>query len=173
MSINENMFLENYMTAYNNGEKICIIYKNNPIKSNINNRSVLAIVMFKDGDKKAFDNIDTFSLYIKELIDKAYTIRKKEVDKEQNTKLVFSKLFNLDLISAEEEMLYSLGMDPFDQDEYELVYKVKEIVKSNTKSLIDITWLCMSIINHNEYVEEEVLDRLSKIIKELNKDLYH
>ena len=71
-------------------------------------------------------------------------------------------------------MSYSLGMDPFNQDEYEMVYKVKEIIKSNTKSLIDITWLCMSIINHNEYVEEEeVLDRLSKIIKELNKDLYH
>ena len=48
MSINENMFLENYMTSYNNGEKICIIYKNNPIKSNINNHSVLAIVMFQE-----------------------------------------------------------------------------------------------------------------------------
>ena len=78
MSINQNMFLENYMTSYNNGEKICIIYKNNPIKSNINNCSVLAIVMFKDEDKKAFDNVDIFSLYIKECIDKAYTIRKKK-----------------------------------------------------------------------------------------------
>ena len=113
MSINENMFLEPYMKAYNNGEKIVIIYKNNPIKSDINNYSILAIVMFKD--KRSFDNIDKFSLYIKGCIDKSYEIHKRRKNKDENTKLIFSKLFNLDRVSAEKEMSHSLGMEPFDK----------------------------------------------------------
>lgn len=168
MSINENMFLEPYMKLYNNGEKIFIFYKNNPIKDHINNYSILAMVIIKDTYKKPFDNVNDFSLYIKENIKKIRYIRKQKAYREHNTKLVFSKLYDIDLISAEKEMLFSLGIEPFDEYEDKIFSKIKEIIKSNTDAAIDKLWLTMSIINHSNI--EETINRLPYIIEEINKD---
>lgn len=105
----------------------------------------------------------------------AFRLSRHDVDvdkqleyRKYNTKLVFSKLYNLDLILAEKEMSFSLGIEPFDEYEDETFYKIKEIIKSNTNSSIDELWLAMSIINHSNV--EEAINRLPYIIEEINKD---
>lgn len=169
ISIGKYDFLETYMDLYNKGEQLCLVYETGPNKGITDEYSISAICIHKYKRKETFDDIMNFYWYIDESINKANDIRKQKVYKEYNTKLIFSKIYNLDLLSAENIMLPILYMEPSNQHEYETISKVDTIVKSNTDIPIDTTWLGVSIINYDYDNIEEVINRLPYVIQELNE----